>query len=92
MSDTYEPSIWPRVDLGNGTVAKLAPSGMLKLEQAIGGILEIMYLSPEQVQTLIDYLHQAHTKPQHRGSYHEQAGEGIYHPLGCCIGADALLY
>jgi len=44
MSDDYEPSIWPRVNLGDGTVAKLAPSGMVKLEQTIGGQLEILYL------------------------------------------------
>ena len=59
MSDTYEPSIWPRVNLGDGTVAKLAPSGMVKLEQTIGGELEIMYLSPDQVALLYNYLHQA---------------------------------
>jgi DNA-binding transcriptional regulator YdaS (Cro superfamily) len=59
MSDHYEPSIWQRVELGDQTVVKIAPSGMVKIEQITGGELVTIWLAPDQVALLYDYLHQA---------------------------------
>jgi hypothetical protein len=53
MSDDYAATIWPRIDLGEGTVAKLSPSGMVKLEQITGGELVTIWLAPEQVAQLL---------------------------------------
>jgi hypothetical protein len=53
MSDDYVATIWPRVELGDQTVAKIAPSGMVKLEQITDGELVTMYLSPDQVARLL---------------------------------------
>jgi hypothetical protein len=51
--DDYVATIWPRVELGEGTVAKLAPSGMVKLEQTTGGELVTIWLAPDQVAQLL---------------------------------------
>jgi hypothetical protein len=60
MSDEYVPTIWQRIELGDQTVVKIAPSGMLKIEQTIGGQLEIMYLSADQAKRLVhELMHKA---------------------------------
>ncbi len=56
MSDEYVSTIWQRIELGDQTVVKIAPSGMLKIEQTIGGTLEIMYLSADQTAILVHEL------------------------------------
>ncbi len=53
MSDAYEASIWQHINLGDGTVAKIAPSGMVKLEQTTGGELVTIWLAPEQAAQLL---------------------------------------
>jgi hypothetical protein len=60
MSADGVATIWRRIDLGDSTVAKLTPRGMVKLEQITGGELVTIWLAPDQVRALIhDYLHQA---------------------------------
>jgi hypothetical protein len=55
-SDDQALTIWDRVDLGDQTVVKVSPSGMLKIEQTINRVMETTYLSAQQTAILLDFL------------------------------------